>query len=65
MAGYIEPVYNLDSLAVKTNLYALGAMDSLAGEIQIFNSQSFNSMMVGDSVGIGLEETKNASLLVS
>ncbi len=64
MAGYIKPVYSLDSLVAKNNLYALGAMDSLAGEIQIFNNQPFNSIMLGDSVIIGDGDSKYASLIV-
>lgn len=64
MEGHIKAVYDLDSLLGKKNLYALGAMDSLAGEIQIFNSQPFHSTMEGDSAIVGSRASQYACLLV-
>lgn len=64
MKGHIKAVYNLDSLLDKKNLYALGAMDSLAGEIQIFDSKPFHSTMEGDSVIVGSRASQDACLLI-
>ena len=62
--GDFSEGYDLDSLAGLKSLYALGSMDSLAGEIQIFDSQAFNSMVIVDSVFVGTEATPLASLIV-
>jgi hypothetical protein len=41
MSGDIKPVISLESLSNKKHLYALGAVENLNGEIQIFNSNEF------------------------
>ena len=64
MAGEYPVVFNLDSLVDKQNIYALGTMENLAGEIQIFNSQPYHSTAENDSLIVGSAETQNASLLV-
>lgn len=64
MAGEYPAVFNMDSLADKQNIYALGTMDSMAGEIQIFNSQPYHSIVENDSVIVGSAGTKNAVQLV-
>ena len=56
--------FDLDSLTNLQSLYALGAMDSLAGEIQIFDSRPYHSMVILDSVFVGSETTPLASLLI-
>ena len=64
MAGDFSKGFDLDSLASLESLYALGAMDSMAGEIQIFDSEPFNSMVIMDSVIVGPEATPRASLII-
>lgn len=49
MSGNISSTISLDSLSKKKNLYALGAIENLKGEIQIFNSNASNSF-VNDSI---------------
>ena len=64
MSGNIEPVISLDSLRNKKNLYALGAVESLKGEIQIFDSEPNNSTVVDENVQIENSYNIKASLLV-
>ena len=64
MAGKYPAVFNMDSLADKNNIYALGTMDSMTGEIQIFNSRPYNSTIENDSVIVGSAGTQNAAQLV-
>ena len=65
MTGNYDQKFSLDSISGLKNLFALGAMDSLAGEIQIFDSQSYNSITVGDSIRILNSDTiVNSALLV-
>lgn len=64
MSGNIQPVISLDSLKNKRNLYALGAVANLKGEIQIFNGKSSNSFVVNDSVQIKDTYNIQASLMV-
>lgn len=46
------------------NLYALGAVEGLKGEIQIFNSKVFNTFVQNDLLQIDGTYTNNAALLV-
>ncbi|MBT8254329.1 MAG: hypothetical protein KJN68_10175, partial [Bacteroidia bacterium] len=46
MSGNIQPVLSLDSLSNYKNLYALGAVENLKGEIQIFDGKPSNSFVV-------------------
>lgn len=43
MSGNLEATVSLDSLQTLPHLYALGALENLKGEIQIFDGQSFVS----------------------
>jgi len=64
MSGNIEPVINLDTLSKKIHLYALGAVDNLKGEIQIFDSKPINSFVVDSSLQIKDSYSLKGSLLV-
>ena len=64
MSGNIEPVISLDSLRNKKNLYALGAVESLKGEIQIFDSEPHNSSVVDGNINLQDSYNIKASLLV-
>ncbi|WP_040247500.1 acetolactate decarboxylase [Psychroserpens mesophilus] len=64
MSGNIQSVISLDTLAKMKNLYALGAVDNLKGEIQIFDSQPSNSFVVDSSLQIKDSYNLKASLLV-
>ncbi len=64
MSGNIQPVISLDTLSKMKNLYALGAVDNLKGEIQIFDSQLSNSFVVDNSLQIKDSYNLKASLLV-
>jgi len=63
MSGDIQSVISLDSLN-KKNLYALGAVENLKGEIQIFDSQPSNSYVINDNLQINDSYNIKASLLV-
>ena len=64
MAGEYPAVFNMDSLADKKNVYGLGTLDSMSGEIQIFNSQPYHSVVENDSLIVGSVGSQNAALLV-
>lgn len=64
MSGNIQSAIALDSLSNQENLYALGAVENLKGEIQIFNSKPKNSSIVDSSIHISDTYDINASLLV-
>jgi len=64
MSGNIEPVISLDTLSSSRNLYALGAVDNLKGEIQIFDSKPINSFVVDSSLQFRDTYNLKASLLV-
>ncbi len=64
MFGNIQPVISLDTLSEKKYLYALGAVDNLKGEIQIFNSKPINSFVVDSSLQFRDAYNLKASLLV-
>jgi alpha-acetolactate decarboxylase len=46
------------------NIYALGALENLQGEIQIFDSKPFNSVEIDEGIEISDSYNKKASLLV-
>ena len=54
----------LSELRELEDLYALGAMTNLKGEIQIFDGVAYNSIVVGDSLVIESNFEKEATLLV-
>lgn len=64
ISGNIQSAISLDTLSEKKNLYALGAVDHLKGEIQIFNSTPSNSFVVDSSLQIKDAFNLKASLLV-
>lgn len=47
------------------NVYALGAIENLKGEIQIFNGQPFNSIVQNGNLKFDSSYTKRATLLVT
>jgi len=64
MSGNIQPVISLDTLSEKKHLYALGAVDNLKGEIQIFDGKPSNSFVIDNSMHIKDSYSLKASLLV-
>jgi len=64
MGGTIERTLNLDSLADKDNLYALGAIEDLKGEIQIFDGKANNSSVQDSTIRISSSFNNGAALLV-
>lgn len=64
MSGNIEPVISLDSLSSKKSFYALGAIENLKGEIQIFDSNPSNSIVMDSSLQIEDSYNLKAALLV-
>ena len=64
MSGNLQPVISLDSLSNKRHLYALGAVENLKGEIQIFDSKPSNSYVVDSSMQIKESYSLRAALFV-
>ena len=64
MAGYYPAVFHMDTLQNKENVYAVGSMEGLVGEIQVFNSEAFHSRVQEDSVVVGSSVTANAALML-
>jgi len=64
MAGNIAGTISLDSLKNMENVYALGALEDLKGEIQIFNGEVVNSSVSDSTVLLSSSLNNNASLLV-
>ena len=64
MAGNIAGTISLDMLKEKENVYALGALEYLTGEIQIFNGEVVNSSVNDSTVVLTSSLNNNASLLV-
>jgi alpha-acetolactate decarboxylase len=64
MSGDITSAISLDSLQSKEHLFALGAVENLKGEIQIFDGNPSNSSVINDSIRITDTYNLNASLLV-
>lgn len=64
MSGELGPTISLDTLAQKSNLYALGAMENLKGEVQIFDGKPFNSVVNTKEIQIDNSYDKKAALLV-
>ena len=62
--GDLSAKADLRNLQETKHLYAIGAIESLKGEIQIFNSQSFNSHVELDSMVINDSFDRKACLLV-
>lgn len=64
MTGDLHATVDLDSLSRSINLYALGALENLKGEIQIYNGQPFISQVDDEKVTIQNNFNFKASLLV-
>ena len=64
MSGNIESVISLDTLSNKKNFYALGAVEHLKGEIQVFDSKPSNSFVSDSILKIKDSYKLKASLLV-
>lgn len=64
MSGNIQQVISLDTLSKKKHLYALGAVNNLKGEIQVFDSKPSNSFIVDNRLQIKDSYNIKASLLV-
>lgn len=64
MSGDLRATASLDSLSRMRNSYALGAIENLKGEVQIFNAEPFNSQVVNSQVVIDNSFKAKASLLV-
>jgi alpha-acetolactate decarboxylase len=64
MSGNLEPVISLDSLSNKKHLYALGAVENLKGEIQIFDGKPSNSFVIDTTLQIKASFNLKAALLV-
>ncbi|MGB5980643.1 MAG: acetolactate decarboxylase [Nonlabens sp.] len=64
MSGNLQATVSLDSLSRKRNLYALGALKDLKGEIQIFNSKPLITSKKDDSVYLQNDYLNQAALLV-
>ncbi len=62
--GDISAQISLSELADLENLYALGAISKLKGEIQIFDGQAWNTRVVGDSLIVDSSFAQSATLLV-
>lgn len=64
MSGDIQSTIRLDSLSNKKNLYALGAVENLRGEVQIFDSEPSICYVDNKSLQIDDSYSHNAALLV-
>lgn len=64
MSGDISATIDLDSLQEKEHLFALGAIENLKGEIQIFDSDPNNSQIDNGKVNVNDSYRIKASLLV-
>ena len=62
--GDISAKFDLADLNGTENLYAIGALENLKGEIQIFNGESFNTFVLDSVVAIDKTFNKKAALLV-
>ena len=62
--GDITAKADLKDLENSEHLYALGAMENLKGEIQIFDSEPFNTMVADSAITFDHSFNKKATLLV-
>lgn len=62
--GDISAKADLNDLKNRKHLYALGAIENLKGEIQIFNGESFNTFISDSTVLFDKSFNKKATLLV-
>ncbi|MGX1929380.1 acetolactate decarboxylase [Flagellimonas sp. 2504JD4-2] len=64
MSGNLRATADLDSLRSKPNLYALGVLENLKGELQIFDGKSYNTSVKDSSVVMDSSFDQKAALLV-
>ncbi len=64
MSGDLDSKIALDTISGYKHLYALGAMDGLKGEIQIFDGTSYNSKIVQRKMSVDSTFNTGASLLI-
>lgn len=64
MSGNLQATISLDSLSRKRNLYALGAVKDLKGEIQIFDGKPLISSKNNDEIKLQNDYSNQAALLV-
>jgi len=62
--GDISAKVDLVTFESVKNFYALGAIENLKGEIQIFNSKSFNTVVIDSALTLDNSFNKKATLLV-
>ncbi len=62
--GDITAKADLKDLENSVHLYALGALENLKGEVQIFDSEPFNTMVIDSSLSFDNSFDKKATLLV-
>ena len=62
--GDISAKAHLNSLKDSSHLYAIGALENLKGEIQIFDGNAFNTSVQGGEIDFDQSFTKKATLLV-
>lgn len=64
MFGDLQATASLDTLKQKQNLYAIGAVENLKGEIQVFDGRPLNSNVRTDEIVLDKTFGKKAALLV-
>jgi acetolactate decarboxylase len=64
MSGDLKATVSLDTLLFKKHLYALGALENLKGEIQIFDGKPNNSIVADSTIQINDSYVIKAALLV-
>ena len=62
--GDISAKVDLAVLQKKDHIYALGALENLNGEIQIFNGKPYNTLVQDKTLAFDQSYTKKATLLV-
>ena len=62
--GDISAKVDLTVLQKKDHIYALGALENLKGEIQIFNGKPYNTLVQDKTLAFDQSYTKKATLLV-
>ena len=62
--GDISAKINLSFFEEKNHFYALGAIEDLKGEIQIFNSKPFNTIVIDNTLTFDYSFKNKATLLV-
>ena len=62
--GDISAKINLSFFEEKNHIYALGAIENLKGEIQIFNSKPFNTIVIDNTLTFDNSFKNKATLLV-